>query len=202
MPVGVVVPAAADPNVTASPVPAVTSAAGKSTTVITGKSHDDSLFAQPPPLPAKSEDAMTHESAPKPTPKLKGKIKGRNRIFVIKKMPSELMSEVEPAELERHTVPISLVTTKYTGPRKTKDGRIIEHSLLGDADDFEEMEQLYGHTFPDSENGDALYSGRPLGEGELSVRSPVVFVGNGKCDDVLEGARGMDAIIVNTLFHG
>ncbi|KAI8903941.1 MYCBP-associated protein family-domain-containing protein [Powellomyces hirtus] len=79
---------------------------------------------------------------------------GKKFILVAKKFPPDYMGEdLQYTHPERVSVPVSVLSKKDRGPRRTRHGRIVEHTLLGDADDFEEMErQLYG----DSDDSDYI----------------------------------------------
>jgi hypothetical protein len=53
---------------------------------------------------------------------------------------------LEPQYTNPHKrpIPISILTQTAKGPQRDRDGKIREHTLLGDIDDFDEMDRIYG----------------------------------------------------------
>ncbi|KAJ3392218.1 hypothetical protein HDU92_008570 [Lobulomyces angularis] len=72
-------------------------------------------------------------------------INSRKRNVLVAKKVTEKPIENSMEDLTgvQRPVPIAILTTKNMGPRKSKDGKILTHTLLGDADDYFELENLY-----------------------------------------------------------
>ncbi|KND00524.1 uncharacterized protein SPPG_04835 [Spizellomyces punctatus DAOM BR117] len=70
---------------------------------------------------------------------------GQNRPYVLvaKEVPPDVMGEdLKYTQPERKPVPVSFVRHKEYGPRRAPTGRILPHTILGSADEFEELERL------------------------------------------------------------
>ncbi|KAI8615306.1 MYCBP-associated protein family-domain-containing protein [Chytriomyces sp. MP71] len=68
---------------------------------------------------------------------------GKKTLLIAKQMPMDYMGqELEYTQPNRKPVPLSILVHPMKGPQKQKNGKYIEHTLLGDADDFEEMEGM------------------------------------------------------------
>ncbi|KAJ3242343.1 hypothetical protein HDU81_005096 [Chytriomyces hyalinus] len=78
-------------------------------------------------------------------PELPGASDGKKTVLVAKQVPPDYMGE-EPEYTHpgKKPVPLSLILNKTRGPKKEKSGKIIEYTVLGDAGDFEEMEEELG----------------------------------------------------------
>ncbi|KAJ3402860.1 hypothetical protein HDU80_004705 [Chytriomyces hyalinus] len=78
-------------------------------------------------------------------PELPSASDGKKTILVAKQVPPDYMGE-EPEYTHpgKKPVPLSLILNKTRGPKKEKSGKIIEYTVLGDAGDFEEMEEELG----------------------------------------------------------
>ncbi|KAJ3049745.1 hypothetical protein HK097_009303, partial [Rhizophlyctis rosea] len=112
-----------------------------------------------PPLPAPS-------MSPLPPPE-------KRRVLVAKKVPPNYFGEDDDLlRPKRRGVPLSLLTTKNRGPRRAKDGALLEHTLLGDADDFAEMERLYSTATKDDSASAAVAA--EGGDGEKKVTLPTI----------------------------
>ncbi|KAJ3308853.1 hypothetical protein HDU76_003794 [Blyttiomyces sp. JEL0837] len=64
----------------------------------------------------------------------------RGVILVAKKMPPDYLGE-EYTNPHKKPIPITLITNQI-GPKKNKEGRYAPHTLLGDAEEYEEMETM------------------------------------------------------------
>ncbi|KAJ3155856.1 hypothetical protein HDU89_005414 [Geranomyces variabilis] len=79
-------------------------------------------------------------------------------IMVAKKFPPDLMGEdLQYTHPERKSVPVSVLSKREHGPRRTRQGHIVAHTLLGDAQDFEAMErELAGYSSGSSSEDDEV----------------------------------------------
>ncbi|KAJ1552485.1 hypothetical protein HK096_011659, partial [Nowakowskiella sp. JEL0078] len=60
--------------------------------------------------------------------------------MVAKKMPEDVMGEdIRYTHPHHKPIPLSILTTTETGPRRDQSGRLLEHTLLGDCEYFDEM---------------------------------------------------------------
>ncbi|KAI8802144.1 MYCBP-associated protein family-domain-containing protein [Cladochytrium replicatum] len=66
-----------------------------------------------------------------------------NQAFVAKRLPLDFMGEddIITAQTDLKAVPLTVLTAKDRGPRCALDGRIIDHTILGDVDEYTEMER-------------------------------------------------------------
>ncbi|KAI8822671.1 MYCBP-associated protein family-domain-containing protein [Fimicolochytrium jonesii] len=63
-------------------------------------------------------------------------------VLVARQIPPDIMGEdAQYTQKEREVVPVSLLRKRDHGPRRTRQGRLVGHSLLGDPEEFEEMER-------------------------------------------------------------
>ncbi|EGF81875.1 hypothetical protein BATDEDRAFT_87286 [Batrachochytrium dendrobatidis JAM81] len=74
----------------------------------------------------------------------------RPRILLAKRLPEDYFGQdsvyVAPGA---KTVPITLIRPNQNfGPLKSSTGTLIEHTVLGDVDDFEEFDKLYSKSLP------------------------------------------------------
>ncbi|KAI9004247.1 MYCBP-associated protein family-domain-containing protein [Gaertneriomyces semiglobifer] len=80
---------------------------------------------------------------------------GKPYMLVAKPVPPDLMGEdPQYAKSAQKPVPVSLVATKERGPSRAGRGKIVAHTILGDAEEFEQMERLYGDGTQEEENLD------------------------------------------------
>ncbi|KAI9329428.1 MYCBP-associated protein family-domain-containing protein [Obelidium mucronatum] len=102
------------------------------------------VYSQLPPLPS-AADITPHTYGEQETGA------GTKRVLMVaKKMPPDYLGEeLEYTQPSKRPIPLSLVTAKTKGPKKQKDGKLIEYTLLGDAEDFEAMEEELGEKTPD-----------------------------------------------------
>ncbi|KAJ3033439.1 hypothetical protein HDV00_006346 [Rhizophlyctis rosea] len=115
--------------------------------------------APPPPLPSLT---------PQPPPE-------KRKVLVAKKVPPNYFGEDDHLlRPKKRGVPLSLLTVKNRGPRRAKDGALLEHTLLGDADDFAEMERLFGSGAKDASAVTAAAAAAEGGVGEKKVTPPTI----------------------------
>ncbi|KAJ3026752.1 UNVERIFIED_CONTAM: hypothetical protein HDU68_005140 [Siphonaria sp. JEL0065] len=101
------------------------------------------ILSQLPPLPSAADPPTSIYADQEPSA-------GNKRVLMVaKKMPPDYLGqELEYTQPTKRPIPLSLVTAKSKGPKKQKDGKLIEYTLLGDAQDFEEMEVEFGEKVP------------------------------------------------------
>ncbi|KAI9203527.1 MYCBP-associated protein family-domain-containing protein [Polychytrium aggregatum] len=72
-------------------------------------------------------------------------LKVPGKILVARPLPPDYLGE-EPefTDPNHRPIPITLITAQHYGPRREKDGNVVAHTLLGDTDDYLELERIYG----------------------------------------------------------
>ncbi|KAJ3405145.1 hypothetical protein HDV05_006731, partial [Chytridiales sp. JEL 0842] len=74
-----------------------------------------------------------------------GAMDSKRTVLVAKRMPPDYMGEeLHYTNPRLKPIPISILTQPGKGPQRDRDGKIREHTLLGDIEDFTEMDKLYG----------------------------------------------------------